>query len=194
MFGRVLGILREEHVFLGHLVQQAAVPEAVQVVRAVAAVVAERHDDLVPALVVIVGAMQRLGHVAHEMDQEHERFAARHRRGRGVLQNFLKILDLGDHAVALGAIARHVQVRFIDGDIDIVPRPRIAALVAHVVGPTGDGLNGHIGAQDLADAGLHRGSQLNPGDTCNQAVPFATPAERRQTSAQNGNQKFAHKN
>jgi hypothetical protein len=142
---------------------------------------------IVAALVLVVRAVQRLVHVADEVNQEHEVLAALVRREGGVVQRFPELLDLGDHAIALGTIARHVEVRLIDRNVDVMPRRGGGPRRTNLVGPTGNRNHGGVGSQNFVHPRARRRCKLGVGDPGHQAVPLGPPRKRRQAPRDNGN-------
>src|SRR5262249_41642647 len=98
--------------------------------------------DVVAAPIFVVGAVERLVHVAHEMYEEQEGLPALYGCGSRVHYSPLEFFDFGDYAVAFRAIAGHVEVRPADRNIDIVPRSGHFALAPDLIGPTGDRWHG----------------------------------------------------
>jgi hypothetical protein len=131
--------------------------------------------------------VQRLVHVADEVDQKDEGFAPRGGRSGRVGESLAEIGDFGDHAIALGAIPRHIEVRLGDGDVDVVPGRGLGARVANLVGPTGN-RGGHGGArsEDFDHPGMHPRRELRFGDAGNQGVPLGTPGAERRAGRQRG--------
>src|SRR3954471_22620017 len=65
---------------------------------------ARQHANTVAALVVVIGRMQWLMHVPHEVKQELERKKSLSRRGTGITQLLFEFPDFLGHA----ALSRHI--------------------------------------------------------------------------------------
>ena len=114
----------------------------------------------VAAAVVVVGAVERLMHIADEMDDKHEGFALLYWSGRGVAQNRLEVRNFGDDAIVFGAVAGHVEVAIGDLNIDEVPGAGFGPAAAYIVGPTGDRRERLVGPEESEHSGAGGGGEL----------------------------------
>jgi hypothetical protein len=81
------------------------------------------YRDLVSAAVLVVRRVQRLVHVAEEVNQEHQRFPASFRPRRGVAQDPAQAGYGGQDAFAVPAIAPRLEIAFGDRDVyEVQPR------------------------------------------------------------------------
>lgn len=155
-----------------------------------------RHEpDLlaVAAGVPVVGAVQRLVQVAHEMDQVHERDLLLQPRGGGVFEDLGLVGDAVRHAIVVGAILLQAAGGgFVgNGDVDVMPGLGVGRALDEEgagavhgaaldgVGTEGDVVQPDAGPEERADFGLGGGVEAAFGDEGGGFMPGAGPGMRR---------------
>ena len=152
------------------------------------------HLDAIAAAVVVVRAMQRLVHVADEVDDEHQRFPAllgRGRRDRAASGVSAKLPTLRNRPWRNRAPYRG---GLVDGDVDVVPGTCFVAGAPHLVRPAGDRRHRLARTENFDDAGSRCGSELRFRDSGDQRVSFGSPgksgrAQGREAQRQKGTHK-----
>ncbi len=125
------------------------VPDLVQA----EALAAPAKLDVIAALVVAVGGMQRLMHIPHKMDQKAQRFHFRRSGSTSVGEDARITIDLRHHAIAAGTIAGRVVTAGSDLDIDVMPGAGVGPVAPDFVGPAG--IQHHHGASLAAQQRRH---------------------------------------
>lgn len=127
-------------------------------------------------------------HVADEVDQEHQGFAALDgRRGR-VTHEPAELRNFHHDAAFLAAVAGQIEMRGLQRDIDVVPGGGLGAGAAHFIGPTGRRGHGFVRTKNLDDAGSNLRSELGLGDPGDEGVAFRPPGKCRAHGHSQGNQ------
>ena len=143
---------------------------------------------LIAAPVVIVLGMQRLVHVGDEMDQEAQRFGAHAVTQLAVGQNAHVLFDLRHHAGVVRTIAPGIIAGRLKRNVDIMPRPGIAPLVADLVRPVGLQHQHRLAAQKMRRLRPRRRRQFVCCDKRRDLMAFRAPGRRalRRQSQQAG--------
>jgi hypothetical protein len=87
------------------------------------------HRNSISAPVVVIGGVKRLMNVAHEMDQEAQGFGADGQRKLMVSDDSRVLLDLGNHAIIVSAIALRIIASTSDRHIHEVPGRGVRTLI-----------------------------------------------------------------
>ncbi len=127
-----LQLRRERHWVAVDVLQQTRVPHPMKVI----GMTAKDHMASVTALVPVVFIMQRLVQVPDEMNHEFERLYLNLFCGVRVFQDGEELFRLGDHAIAVTALAGQVDLGICQGDVNVVPRASLAVVPAVIVGPS----------------------------------------------------------
>jgi hypothetical protein len=101
------------------------------------------EDDVapIPASVAVVLVIQRLVQVTDEVHDVLQGLGLRCPVCVGVSQDGEKLLSLGDHAIAVGAFPRQVDLRICQRDVDVVPVASLAVVPPILVGPARQGVD-----------------------------------------------------
>jgi len=136
------------------------------------------EDDVpvIPTFVAIVRDMQRLVHVANEVDDELQGFCFRRPVCLRVFQDGEKLLCLADDAITIRAFPWQVNLRIRQRDVDEVPRPGFVVVAAVIVGPTGDSLDG-LAVQKVTGLGQGGLGHVAFGNQSYDSVPLGSPAK-----------------
>src|SRR5579872_3220968 len=127
----------------GAALENGSIPDAVQVGTVIALVVALRFQlkkgcrNAIAAAVVVVNVVQRLVHVAHEVDDEHERFDLIFTFGRGGFEHLHLPFDGLIDASFVTELARSGLFFLVQRDIPEMPVAAGRVLLAIIVRPGG---------------------------------------------------------
>lgn len=153
----------------------------------------EPHRLAVAARVMVVGAMERLVQISHEVDQVHERDLLVGPRGLRVLQGADLVRDAGRHAIVLGAIVLKVAGGGVggDGNVDVMPglgvgraldeegAAAVDGAALDVVGAGRDVVQPDVGAQQRAELEAGQVAGVFLGDEGHGLMPEAGPGKIR---------------
>jgi len=149
----------------------------------VRALAVKLHLVFVTALVVAIAGVQRLVHVADEVDDKLQGLGALRVGLVPVAQDGHVFLQTTDDTAAIRAVARRHVMAFVIADIDVVERPGglaqclLARHVAQMVRPArdvGKGI-GTVHPQQARHLGLRRRIELSPGQVRHDPVADVAP-------------------
>jgi len=99
------------------------------------------------------------------------------RRGR-VAQHLLEVFDFGDRAIALGAIALHVEVRAVNRNICVVPGSGLGPGAPDLVRPARNRRQCNPGSQDFRDLYARGRRQMRSRQPGHQIVSLRPPGKQ----------------
>ena len=96
------------------------------------------HVAVVSSLVAVILVVQRLVHVADEVNDKLQGFGLGWPFCIGVSQDSEKLLSLADHTIAVGTFPRQVNFRVSQRDVNVVPWSGLPVIMSEFVSPVCD--------------------------------------------------------
>ncbi len=161
------------------VVEHAAVPQRMQV----AALAVDLQLEVVAALVVRIAGVHRLMDVADEMHHKLQGLAAYVQRLGAICEQGGLLVERGDHAVAVRAVARRRVRAVVFAQVDVVPRPgafaKVGVVLAQLIGPRGHAVQCRVrlAGQQLRYLRACLRAQFGFGDARHQAVALRAPGQ-----------------